>query len=47
MSVLSRPHFHDEDEAFKYLESIVWADGVVCPHCGVIGGRVYDLTVVR
>ncbi|MEQ5788314.1 IS1595 family transposase [Erythrobacter sp. NFXS35] len=47
MSVLSSPHFHDEAKAFEYLESIVWADGVVCPHCGVVGGRVYDLSGVR
>ena len=47
MSVLSSPHFHDEAEAFRYLESIVWADGVVCPHCGVVGARVYDLAGVR
>ena len=46
MSVLS-PHFHDEAKAFAFLESIVWAGGVVCPHCGVIGGRVYDLAGVR
>jgi transposase-like protein len=47
MSVLSSPHFHDEAKAFAFLESIVWADGVVCPHCGVTGGRVYDLAGVR
>lgn len=47
MSVLSSPHFHDEAKAFGYLESIVWADGVTCPHCGVVGGRVYDLAGVR
>ncbi len=47
MSVLSQPRFHDEAKAFEYLESIVWADGTVCPHCGVVGGRVYDLTGVR
>ena len=47
MSVLSSPHFHDEAKAYEYLESIVWADGVVCPHCGVTGGRVYDLSGVR
>lgn len=47
MSVLSSPHFHDEAKAFEYLESVVWADGVVCPHCGVVGGRVYDLSGVR
>lgn len=47
MSVLSSPYFHDEAAAFAYLESIVWADGVACPHCGVVGGRVYDLAGVR
>ena len=47
MSVLSSPHFHDEAKAFEYLESIVWAGGVTCPHCGVAGGRVYDLSGVR
>lgn len=34
MSVLSSPIFHDEVAAVKFLESILWADGVVCPHCG-------------
>ncbi len=47
MSVLSSPHFHDEAKAFEYLESVVWAGGVTCPHCGVVGGRVYDLSGVR
>jgi transposase-like protein len=43
MSVLSKPYFHDEAKAFEYLESVLWADGIVCPHCGVVGGRVYEL----
>lgn len=47
MSVLSQPHFHSEPEAFKFLESVVWANGVVCPHCGVVDGRIYDLSDVR
>ncbi|QHL91626.1 IS1595 family transposase [Sphingomonas changnyeongensis] len=47
MSVLSSPYFHDEAKAFEYLESVVWADGVACPHCGTVGGRVYDLSGVR
>lgn len=47
MSVLSHPRFHDEAEAFKWLEGVLWADGTVCPHCGVIGGKVYDLSGVR
>jgi transposase-like protein len=47
MSVPSAPHFHDEAKAFAFLESVVWADGVTCPHCGVVGGKVYDLSGVR
>ena len=47
MSVLSSPYFNDEAKAFAFLESVIWADGVVCPHCGVTGGRVYDLSDVR
>ncbi len=47
MSVLSQPQFHSEPEAFKFLESVVWANGTVCPHCGTVNGRVYDLSGVR
>jgi len=36
MSVLTKKYFQDEKAAFDHLEAIVWADGVVCPHCGVI-----------
>lgn len=36
MSILNAPYFHDEIAAIKHLESIVWADGIVCPKCGVI-----------
>ena len=43
----SSPFFHDEAAAFAFLESVVWADGTVCPHCGVIGGRLYSLSDVR
>lgn len=35
MSVLSAKHFHDEKAAYKYVEKHIWADGRVCPHCGV------------
>ena len=31
---LSAKHFHDEDEAFAYVEARVWPNGPVCPHCG-------------
>jgi transposase-like protein len=36
MSVLDRPYFKSEKAAFAHLEKILWADGVVCPHCGSI-----------
>ncbi|MBY0408497.1 MAG: IS1595 family transposase [Rickettsiales bacterium] len=36
MSILSAPYFHNEEAAIKHLEGIVWADGVVCPKCGVV-----------
>jgi transposase-like protein len=34
MSMLSAKHFHDEAEAYKFVEARVWPDGPVCPHCG-------------
>ena len=33
-SVLSAPHFHDEEAATAYVETRVWANGITCPHCG-------------
>lgn len=33
-SVLSASHFHNEDAAYAYVESHLWPDGPVCPHCG-------------
>ena len=37
MSFLSRPEFHNEEAAYAYVEARIWADGRVCPHCGVVG----------
>ena len=34
MSVLSKPYFHDEEAAFRFVESLIWSKGPVCPHCG-------------
>lgn len=47
MSVLSKPYFHCEEAAFAHLESILWADGIACPHCGSVSGRHYDLGKTR
>ncbi len=33
---LQTPHFTDADKAREYLEAMRWADGVYCPHCGVV-----------
>jgi transposase-like protein len=36
-SVLDEPRFRNEPAAYAYVESLVWPNGRVCPHCGVIG----------
>ncbi|HTR14860.1 MAG TPA: transposase, partial [Roseiarcus sp.] len=33
-SVFTDPRFQDEAAAFAYVESKLWPDGPVCPHCG-------------
>lgn len=37
MSVLSKPYFHNEAEAFRFVEGVIWTNGPVCPHCGCMG----------
>ncbi|MSP98442.1 MAG: IS1595 family transposase [Betaproteobacteria bacterium] len=41
-SILNAPHFQCPDKAREYLETQVWPNGRVCPHCGVIGEH-YEL----
>lgn len=43
MAAIDQKHFQDEAEAFRYLESVRWPSGTVCPHCGAIG-TAYGLT---
>ena len=38
------PHFQDEDKAREYLEKMRWPDGVICPHCGLVG-EAYRINV--
>jgi transposase-like protein len=38
------PHFTNEDKAREYLEQMRWPDGVVCPHCGLVG-EAYKINV--
>ncbi len=35
-SIFSQPHFTDEAAAYAFVEKHLWADGRVCPHCGVV-----------
>jgi transposase-like protein len=47
ISAMSAPYLHDEGAAFAHLESILWSEGAVCPHCGSISGKHYDLRKTR
>lgn len=33
-SILSAPHFQNEEAAFEYVEARIWPTGPNCPHCG-------------
>ena len=46
MSVLSKAYMHDEAAAFAHVEVMLWADGPVCPFCGVVDSA-YALKGVR
>ncbi len=35
-SILSAPHFHNEEAAYAFVEACLWRKGRPCPHCGVI-----------
>jgi transposase-like protein len=39
-SVLSAPHFHNEEAAYAYVEARLWPAGPVCPHCGASGDKI-------
>ena len=47
MSVLSKPYFHDEAAAFWHLESVLWTKAPICPHCGSINAKHYNLGKMR
>jgi transposase-like protein len=47
MSALSKPYFHDEEKAFEHLESVLWPNGPICPHCGSVNAKHYDLRKTR
>lgn len=38
-AIFNLPQFQDADKAREYLENLRWPNGVICPHCGVLGGH--------
>ena len=34
---LSNPIYTDADAAREHLEALLWPNGPICPHCGVVG----------
>ncbi len=36
-AIFDEARFHDEDAARKYLETLRWPNGPICPHCGTSG----------
>ena len=45
--IFAAPHFQNDDDARKMLESVLWPRGPVCPHCGVVGHAYADRRAVR
>ena len=43
MSALNQPHFQDATKAREWLETLLWPNGTVCPHCGTISKEHYAL----
>jgi transposase-like protein len=41
-SILTAPHFHDEEAAYAFVEARVWPRGAFCPHCGE-AERIYRI----
>lgn len=42
-SVLSEARFHNEEAAFEYVETQLWPNGPVCPHCEATGTKIGKL----
>jgi transposase-like protein len=40
--IFAAPHFQNDDDARRMLESILWPHGPVCPHCGVVDHAYAD-----
>jgi transposase-like protein len=36
VGLFAEPHFQNDEAARAMLESILWPEGPICPHCGVV-----------
>jgi transposase-like protein len=36
MTSYTEPRFNNDDAARGYLEKVLWPEGTICPHCGVV-----------
>jgi transposase-like protein len=41
--LLDEPSFHNEEDAYSFVEARLWPAGPVCPHCRRTGGKVGKL----
>ncbi len=39
-AILDQPHFHTEQAAFAYVETLLWPEGPTCPHCSATAERI-------
>ncbi len=37
MNIADNPVFQDAEKAREFLESLLWGDEPICPHCGLVG----------
>ncbi|WP_028338211.1 IS1595 family transposase [Bradyrhizobium sp. USDA 3256] len=37
MTSYTEPRFNNDEAAREYLERVMWPEGTICPHCGVVG----------
>jgi hypothetical protein len=45
--VFSDPRFFNEEAAFEYVETQLWPNGAVCPHCGATAEKIGRLEGVH
>jgi hypothetical protein len=36
MSITDNPIYNDPKKAREWFESVIWPEGPICPHCGVV-----------